>query len=348
MNFKNSKVFITGATGLLGSHLTKALVDQGAEVTALVRDGVPRSLFYSADEGWGLDKRVVTIRGEIENYATIERVLNEYEIDTVFHLAAQTLVGTANTSPIATFRANIEGTWNVLEAARVHQKRVKRIVIASSDKAYGNLSGNAYDESFPLHGDHPYDVSKSCADLISQSYFKTYSLPVSITRCGNFFGPGDLNFSRIIPGTVMSALRNEAPIIRSDGKFIRDYIYAEDGAHAYMTLADQMLTKAPSQSGGKTGASGAAFAGEAFNFSYGLRLSVIDVVNAVLKIMKREDLKPVILNEARHEIPVQTLDSTKAKRELQWKPKLGFDEGLRTTVEWYKGYFSQINAGRKI
>lgn len=335
MNFKNSKVFITGATGLLGSHLTKALVDQGAEVTALVRDGVPRSLFYSDEDGWQLDRRVVTIRGEVEDYALMERVLNEYEIDTIFHLAAQTLVGTANTSPIATFRANIEGTWNVLEAARVHQKRIKRVVIASSDKAYGNLSGNAYDESFPLHGDHPYDVSKSCADLISQSYYKTYSLPVSITRCGNFFGPGDLNFSRIIPGTVMSVLKNEAPIIRSDGKFIRDYIYAEDGAHAYMTLGDAMLAK-----GGK---SGAAFAGEAFNFSYGLRLSVIDVVNAILKVMKREDLKPVILNEAKHEIPVQTLDSAKAKRELNWKPKLGFEEGLRTTVEWYKGYFARDN-----
>jgi len=336
MNFKNSKVFITGGTGLLGSHLTKALVDQGAEVVALVRDGVPRSLFYSSAEGWQLDKKVVTIRGEVENYSAMERILNEYEIDTIFHLAAQTLVGTANTSPIATFRANIEGTWNVLEAARVHQKRVKRIVIASSDKAYGNLSGNAYDESFPLHGDHPYDVSKSCADLISQSYFKTYSLPVSITRCGNFFGPGDLNFSRIIPGTVMSVMRNEAPIIRSDGKFIRDYIYAEDGAHAYMILAHAMTSNAP-----KNGH--AAFSGEAFNFSYGLRLSVLDVVNSVLKIMKREDLKPVILNEAKHEIPVQTLDSTKAKRELNWKPKLGFEEGLKTTVEWYKEYFNQQN-----
>jgi CDP-glucose 4,6-dehydratase len=329
MNFKNSKVFVTGATGLLGAHLTKGLVDQGAEVTALVRDGVPRSLFYSADKEWQLDRKVVTIRGQVEDAALLERVLNEYEIDTVFHLAAQTLVGTANTSPIGTFRANIEGTWNLLEACRLHQKRIKRVVIASSDKAYGNLQGDAYNEGAPLHGDHPYDVSKSCADLISQSYYKTFGLPVAITRCGNFFGPGDLNFSRIIPGTIASVLKNEAPVIRSNGLFIRDYIYAEDGAYAYMTLAEAMTTSQD----GKT-----SYAGEAFNFSYGLRLTVLDVVQSVLKIMRREDLKPVVLNQAHHEIPVQTLDSSKAKKELNWKARHGFEEGLRATVKWYKEF----------
>jgi CDP-glucose 4,6-dehydratase len=320
--WSRSKVFVTGATGLLGSHLTRALVDRGAEVVALVRDGVPRSLFFSAQPEWQLDKKVTIVRGQLEDYATLERALNEYEIDTVFHLAAQTIVPTANQSPLATFRSNIEGTWNLLEAARVHQKRVKRVVVASSDKAYGNLQGDAYDETFPLRGEHPYDVSKSCTDLISHTYFRTYGLPVAITRCGNFFGPGDLNFSRIIPGTIRSALENESPVIRSDGTFIRDYIYAVDGAEAYLQLAEAMT-------GGKHG-------GEAFNFSYGLRLTVKDVVDAVLKAMGRSDLKPKVLGQASAEIPVQCLNSAKARQVLGWKPRFGFEEGLQSTVAWYK------------
>jgi CDP-glucose 4,6-dehydratase len=319
--WRGSKVFITGGTGLLGSHLTRELVRQGAEVVALVRDSVPRSIFHSTAPDWALTSKVVTVRGEVEDFRLLERALNEYEIDTVFHLAAQTIVGTANRGPLATFRANIEGTWNILEAARLHSKRIKRVIVASSDKAYGNLQGEAYDEGFPLRGEHPYDVSKSCADLISRSYFVSYGLPVAITRCGNFFGPGDLNFSRIIPGSVRDVLEGRAPVIRSDGTFIRDYIFAEDGAHAYLTLAEAM-------EGGK-------HAGEAFNFSYGLRLTVKDVVARVLKVMGKEHLKPTILNEASNEIPVQCLDSSKAKKVLGWKPRFGFDEGLKQTVDWY-------------
>lgn len=321
-NWKGSKVFITGGTGLLGSHLTRQLVEKGAEVVALVRDSVPKSLFYSREPGWSMQDKVVTVRGAVEDYGLIERTLNEYEIDTVFHLAAQTLVGQANRSPLATFRANIEGTWNVLEAARVHNKRIKRVIIASSDKAYGNLNGEAYDESFPLQGDHPYDVSKSCADLISKSYFTSFGLPVAITRCGNFFGPGDLNYSRIIPGTIRDVVEGRRPVIRSDGSFIRDYIFAEDGAHAYMTLAEAM---------GTTG----KHAGEAFNFSYGLRLTVKDVVKKVLATMGKSNIEPEILGIANNEIPVQCLDSTKAKTVLGWKARYGFDEGLAATVKWY-------------
>ncbi len=324
--WRGSKVFITGATGLLGAHLTRALVRQGAEVTALVRDSVPRSIFFSPTQDWSLDKKVSIVHGAIEDFALIERAINEYEIDTVFHLAAQTIVGTANRGPLATFRANIEGTWNVLEACRLHDKKVRRVVIASSDKAYGNLKGKAYDETYPLQGEHPYDVSKSCSDLIARSYYVSYGLPVSITRCGNFFGPGDLNFSRVIPGTVKSILDGQPPEIRSDGTFIRDYIFAEDGAHAYMTLAEAMA-------GGK-------FSGEAFNFSYGLKLSVKDVVSKVQQAMGRTDLKPVILNQASNEIPVQTLDNTKAKTVLNWSPRFGFDEGLRATIDWYREKFS--------
>lgn len=330
--WKNSRVLVTGSTGLLGSHLTHLLADQGAEVFSIIRDTVPRSLFYSEAPGWNLPKRVTVVRGEIENYSLVERTINEYEIDTVFHLAAQTIVGTANKSPLQTFRANIEGAWNVFEACRIHSYRVKRVLFASSDKAYGNLHGEAYTEDFPLRGEHPYDVSKSCADLIATSYFKSYKLPVAVTRCGNFFGPGDLNFSRIIPGTIRDILQNRRPVIRSNGKFIRDYIFAEDGAHAYMTLAEQMVD--------------GRHAGEAFNFSYGLRLSVLDVVNQVLKVMGRTDLEPEIRNEANNEIPVQTLDSTKAVKALSWKPRYGFEGGLKQTVEWYKQYFENQPSGR--
>jgi CDP-glucose 4,6-dehydratase len=328
--WRNSKVFITGGTGLLGSHLTRELVNQGAEVVALVRDSVPRSLFHSTAPGWNLPQKVVSVRGEIEDFALMERIVNEYEIDTIFHLAAQTIVGTANRNPMATFRANIEGTWNILEAARLHAKKVKRVIIASSDKAYGNLEGEAYNETFPLKGEHPYDVSKSCADLISHSYYVSYGLPVSITRCGNFFGPGDLNFSRIIPGTIRDVLEGRRPVIRSDGSYIRDYIFAEDGAHAYMTLAEAMVDKG----GGKI-----AHAGEAFNFSYGLRLTVKDVVARTLKAMGKSEIQPEIRNEASNEIPVQCLDSTKAKTVLNWKPKYGFDDGLKQTVDWYRAQF---------
>lgn len=327
--WRGKKVFITGGTGLLGSHLTRQLVTQGAEVVALVRDSVPRSIFYSHAPDWHLEKKVTTVRGAIEDFAVLERSINEYEIDTVFHLAAQTIVGTANRSPIATFRANIEGTWNLLDACRVHSKKIKRVVIASSDKAYGNLQGEAYDENYPLRGEHPYDVSKSCADLISHAYAVSYHLPVTVTRCGNFFGPGDLNFSRIIPGTVRDVIENKTPIIRSDGKFIRDYIFAEDGAHAYLTLAEAM---------GEDG----KHAGEAFNFSYGLRLTVKDVVDRVLKAMNRTDIQPRILNEASNEIPVQCLDSSKAKKILGWKPKYGFDEGLKQTIGWYRETFGNV------
>lgn len=325
-SLNGSRVFITGGTGLLGSHLTRLLVECGAEVVALVRDSVPRSLFHDRSPAWDLERKVSVVRGEIEDYALLERTLNEYEIDTIFHLAAQTLVGNANRSPIATFKANIEGTWNLLEAARAHSRKVERVLIASSDKAYGDLHGEAYDENCPLRGEHPYDVSKSCADLLSHAYFASYGLPVAVTRCGNFFGPGDLNFSRIIPGTIRDALQGKPPVIRSDGKFIRDYIYAEDGAHAYLTLAEAM----------KKGAHGVAHAGQAFNFSYGLRLTVLDVVNQVLRELQKTHLVPKILNEAANEIPVQCLNSQKAKEMLGWQPRFGFQEGLKKTIAWYQ------------
>jgi len=321
---KFGNVFVTGGTGLLGSELVKQLLDSGEarRIVCLVRDHLPQSRFYTES----FAEKVIVVRGDIRDQALLERSLNEYEINTVFHLAAQTLVGQANRQPTETLDVNIRGTWALLEACR-RNETVGPVVIASSDKAYGNLNGESYDESYPLQGDHPYDVSKSCTDLISQSYAKSYGMNVCVTRCGNFFGPGDLNESRLFPSVVLSVLRGESPIIRSDGKFIRDYIYVADGAAAYRHLAEKMLD-------GK-------FNGEAFNFSYGLRLTVIDVTEKILSRMQSE-LKPQILNQAKNEIPVQCLNSEKAKSLLDWKPLFGFEEGVDKTIQWYS---KQVEAG---
>jgi CDP-glucose 4,6-dehydratase len=317
-------VFVTGGTGLLGSELVSQLLDSGEcrNIVCLVRDSLPKSRFYTEK----LDSRVIIVRGDLRDEALMDRVLNEYEIHTVFHLAAQTIVGHANNRPTETLDVNIRGTWALLEACRMNTKTVQTILIASSDKAYGNLNGERYDESFPLAGEHPYDVSKSCMDLICQMYARTYGLNVGITRCGNFFGPGDLNESRIFPSTILSILRGEAPQIRSDGKAIRDYIYVQDGASAYRTLA-RKLVQDPQK-----------LRGEAFNFSYELKLTVLEVVEAILHVTGSK-LKPVILNQAKHEIPIQSLDSSKAIRLLNWKPDFGFEEGVKKTVAWYQHEF---------
>jgi CDP-glucose 4,6-dehydratase len=314
---------ITGGTGLLGSELVSQLLKNREcnRLVCLVRDHLPESRLFKE----GFDKRVVIVAGDIRNQDLLDRVMNEYEIQTVFHLAAQTTVGQANARPTETFDVNIRGTWALLEAARLNHKWVKAVLIASSDKAYGNLEGEKYDENFPLRGEHPYDVSKSCADLISTSYAKTYGLNVAITRCGNFFGPGDLNENRIFPHTIASLLKRQAPIIRSDGSFIRDYIYVGDGAAAYRHLAHRMHTR--------------EFLGQAFNFSYGLRMTVLEVVEKISKVMGLS-IAPKVLGEARHEIPVQCLDSSKARKILNWKPELGFDLGVQMTVEWYKNNLS--------
>ncbi|MBS1959493.1 MAG: GDP-mannose 4,6-dehydratase [Bdellovibrionales bacterium] len=317
-------VFVTGGTGLLGSELVAQLLSSGecSRIVCLVRDFVPKSRFFAEK----MNDRVIAVNGDLRDQNLMDRVLNEYEINTVFHLAAQTIVGQANARPTETLDVNIRGTWALLEAARLNSKHVRNLLIASSDKAYGNLKGEKYDESFPLAGEHPYDVSKSCMDLICQSYAKTYGMNIGITRCGNFFGPGDLNESRIFPSTILSALKNESPQIRSDGKYIRDYIYVSDGASAYRHLARKMAAEP------------AKFRGEAFNFSYELKLTVLEVVDSILKAMN-SGLKPTILNESKHEIPVQSLDSSKAVKLLQWKPDLGFQEGVKRTVEWYEKWY---------
>jgi len=245
------------------------------------------------------------VHGCVEDYFVLERALNEYEIETVFHLAAQTIVTTANRNPLSTFESNIKGTWNILEACR-RSPLVKRMVAASSDKAYGDQEKLPYDEKTPLEGRHPYDVSKSCADLICRAYYETYRLPVCVTRCGNFYGGGDLNFNRIVPDTIRSVINGKQPVIRSDGTYVRDYFYIEDGVEAYLLLAEKMDDP--------------RIHGEAFNFSNELQITVTEMVNKVLEAMK-SDLKPVILDKAGNEIKHQYLSAKKAREVLGWKPK---------------------------
>lgn len=317
--WQDRPVFVTGATGLVGGWLVRRLAALGAEVVCLVRDWVPQSELARA----GLLERVKVVRGDVRDQALLERALGEYEIDTVFHLAAQTIVGIANRNPISTFESNIAGTWALLEACR-RSPTVKQIVLASSDKAYGDHANLPYSEDTPLQGRHPYDVSKSCADLIGQSYAVTYGLPVAITRCGNFYGGGDLNWNRIVPGTIRSVLRGQRPVIRSDGSYIRDYFYVEDGAAAYILLAERL-------------AADPALRGQAFNFSNEIQVTVLELAQRILALME-SGLEPEIRGEASNEILHQYLSAERARRDLGWRPLFTLDEGLRATIAWYREF----------
>lgn len=320
--WRHHNVFVTGGPGLLGSALIKQLLAKKANVIALVRDQVHHSPFYQE----GHDKQVTIVKGGVEEYHTVERALNEYEVQTVFHFGAQTIVGTALRSPLSTFESNIKGTWNVLEACR-QSKMVSRVVVASSDKAYGTQPVLPYTEDAPLQGrDNPYDVSKSCTDLISLSYHKAYGLPVGITRCGNFYGPGDLNWNRIVPGTVRDLYYGKKPIIRSDGTYIRDYIFVDDGAHANITLAENLHRS--------------EIQGNAFNFSTGNKISVVELVKKITALFP-STLEPVILNLAKGEIKDQYLSSEKAKRMLNWEAQHTVDQGLVKTIAWYKEFLAK-------
>jgi CDP-glucose 4,6-dehydratase len=311
-------VFVTGCSGFLGSWLVQYLFNLKANVVGLIRDELPLSRLYSEK----IIDSINVVHGNLENYELLERIINEYEVETVFHIAAQTIVGIANRNPISTFNSNIQGTWNILEACR-RNPNVKQIIIASSDKAYGEQDILPYNENNPMQGSHPYDVSKSCADLIAQTYFKTYKSPVCITRCGNFYGGGDLNFNRIVPGTIRSLIRNKQPIIRSDGKLIRDYIYIEDVVNAYLLLAEKMEENLK-------------IIGEAFNFSCENPISVLELVNLIIKFFNKNNLKPVILNNASNEIPKQYLSAKKASEALNWRPIFTLEDGLKKTISWYE------------
>lgn len=322
-HWKGRSTLVTGGTGLVGGWLVQQLLEDGADVTCLVRDWVPQSNLILK----GLADKVKVVRGDICDQAVVERALGEYEVDTVLHLAAQTIVGIANRNPLATFETNIKGTWTVLEACR-RSPTVKQIVIASSDKAYGQNEKLPYGEDTPLRGNHPYDVSKSCADLIAQTYAATYELPVAITRCGNFYGGGDLNWNRIVPGTIRSVLRGERPILRGDGNSLREYLFVEDAVSAYMTLAEALTANRN-------------LAGKAYNFGHNKAWTVLEVVNEILRISGRTDLVPDVRNEARNEIPNQYLDPARAQAELGWKPRYSLAQGLEHTVGWYRNFLAE-------
>lgn len=317
--WQDRPTLITGATGLLGGWLVRRLLEMDADVVCLVRDWVPQSELLNAR----LLGRVKAVRGDICDQKLLERLLGEYEIDTVFHLAAQTIVGIANRNPISTLETNIRGTWSLLEACR-RSPTVCSIVVASSDKAYGDQEELPYSENTSLAGRYPYDVSKSCADLLAQSYAISYKLPVAITRCGNFYGGGDLNWNRVVPGTIRSVLRGKRPIIRSDGKYIRDYFYIEDAAEAYILLAEKL-------------AQNNNLYGEAFNFSNETPVTVIDLVDDILQLTE-SDLRPIIRNEASNEILRQYLDSAKSRKILGWRPLFTLNEGLKRTISWYREF----------
>lgn len=314
-------VLVTGATGIIGSWVVKGLVDHGAKVIALVLDADPQSELYRS----AYVRRIHVVNGRLEDFRTLERALLAHECETVIHLGAQAIVSVAWRSPLPTFETNIRGTWNLLEACRLHSDLVKRVVVASSDKAYGEQERLPYTEEMPLQGRHPYEVSKSCADLIAQSYHRTYGLPVAVARCGNVYGGGDLNWTRIVPGTIRSLYRGERPLIRSDGQYIRDYIYVKDVSRAYLSLAEQMDSP--------------RIGGESFNFSTESRVTVLQIVDKIRQFMNCGQIEPIVLNEARGEIRNQYLSSEKASRLLGWKPVHTLDEGLRETIDWYVKFF---------
>jgi CDP-glucose 4,6-dehydratase len=319
--WRDRPVLVTGATGLLGGWLVEALLARGAHVVGIVRDGVPRSRVVHER----VIDRIDVAHGDVRDGELVERVLAEYEVECVFHLAAQTIVGIANRAPLSTFDTNVRGTWTVLDAAR-RVPTVKRVIVASSDKAYGEHDTLPYDESADLKARHPYDVSKSAADLIAQSYFHTFGLPVVVTRCGNLFGGGDLNWNRIVPGTIRSALYGERPVIRSDGRLVRDYVYVEDAVDAYLLAADAL-------------AAGDDVAGTALNISYEQPLSVTEIVDRVLGVLGRRDLAPEVRNEATNEIREQYLRAARM-RKLGWTPRFALDDGLTRTVAWYRKFLS--------
>ncbi|MFP6680410.1 MAG: NAD-dependent epimerase/dehydratase family protein [Dehalococcoidia bacterium] len=317
--WRDRPTFVTGASGFLGGWLVRDLVERGADVICLVRDWSPNSEFVRS----GLSDLVTIVRGDVSDQALIERVLGEYEIGTVFHLAAQTIVGVGNRNPISTFETNIRGTWTVLESAR-RSPSVGQVLVASSDKAYGAQDDLPYTEDAPLRGSHPYDVTKSAADLIAQSYASTYDLPVAISRCGNLYGGGDLNWNRIVPGTIRSVLRGNPPVIRSNGLFVRDYIYVEDASAAYIRLAEELAVNK-------------SLYGQAFNFSNESPITVLDLVGKILDMMN-STFVPNIHNEASNEIREQYLSSDKSRKMLEWEPRFDLESGLKSTIEWYRDF----------
>lgn len=319
MRWKSRRVLVTGATGMVGSALTRRLLGEGANVVTLIRDMDPMSELLRS----GMVRRVAVVNGDLADRRTVRRAVIDHEIDVIFHLGAQTIVGAAARDPVATFESNVAGTWNILEAVRTAGESIRAVVVASSDKAYGAQPDLPYREHHPLQGRAPYEVSKSCADLITSSYHETYELPVVTARCGNIYGPGDVNWSRIVPGTVRALLLGEQPVLRSDGTFLRDYIYVEDVVSAYLILAESILDP--------------RVVGEAFNFSDGSPLAVNDIYRSICNVVEGSFVEPLVLNDAKGEIHDQYLSPQKAHDVLGWEPSWSLTAGLTDTIAWYRG-----------
>ena len=323
--WSDKRVLVTGASGMVGSWLTRWLSESGAYTVAFIADTDPQSELIRS----GTINEINVINGRLENYDDIERAINNHEVDSIFHLGAQPIVGAADRAPRHTFESNIQGTWNLLDACRTLTPLVKRIVVASSDKAYGTQSVLPYTEDMSMNGDHPYEVSKSCTDLISTTYARTYGTPVTIARCGNIYGGGDLNWNRIIPGTFRALLRGEQPILRSDGTFIRDYLHVDDVVSAYLALGEN--SDKPE------------FAGHGFNFSDESPLTVMQIFSAICEAAGKSNTKPVVLNEATGEIKDQYLDSTKAREVLGWHARVSLQDGLKKSFSWYSNLLNGKN-----
>jgi CDP-glucose 4,6-dehydratase len=315
--WKDRPTLVTGATGFVGGRLAMKLVRCGARVVSLARGRVATSELVRS----GVAEQVTLLRGDIRDRDMLESVLRRYEIDTVMHLAGQAIVSVALRDPLSTLEANVLGTWNLLEACR-RAGSVKQVVTASSDKAYGTSQCLPYTEDTPLQGQHPYDTSKACADSIARAYASSYGLPVAVTRCANLFGGGDFNYDRIVPGTIRSVLRGEAPVIRSDGKFTRDFLYIEDGVDAYMALAEGLASRADLR-------------GQAFNFSANQPTLMLDLVHHIIRLMQ-STLEPVILDNASHELRAQHLCADKARELLRWSPRVSLEQGLIESIAWYR------------
>lgn len=320
--WKSRNAFVTGATGFVGAHVARMLVEQGARVVCLQRDAVRASSLDLFD----LRRSVTVVQGAVEDHALMERIINEYEIEAVFHLAAQAIVGAANRSPLSTFEANIRGTYALLEACRTGQA-VKRVVVASSDKAYGSHERLPYTEEDALLGLFPYDASKACTDILARSFAHTYKTPIAVSRFANIYGPGDLNLTRIIPGTILAALRDEAPVIRSDGTPVREFVYVDDVARGYLLLAERIDE----------------VIGEAFNFGAGEQVQMLDLVQRIIRLTGKQ-LEPRVLLQRKieREIDAQYLSADKAQARLGWRAEVGLDEGLKRTIDWYRAHLASL------
>ncbi len=320
--WQDKRVLVTGANGFVGSWLCHRLVLEGARVVAIIRDHVPGSNFHRL----GLDTQVDEVWGTLTDFTSVSRVASEYRVEYCFHLAAQAIVGVANQSPLSTFDSNIRGVWNLLEALRLHTT-IRGVVVASSDKAYGVPLELPYREDYPLNPIYPYDTSKACADLLARCYFCTFGLPVAVTRFANIYGGGDLNFSRIVPDSVRAVLKGNNPVLRSDGTPERDFVFVDDAVDLYLEIARRLP--------------GREVAGEVFNGGHNRPVKILDLVEKIIDLSGQQGLKPDIRgkNTGYGEIDRQWLDATKAREVLGWTPKIGLEEGLSRTIDWYREYF---------